>query len=105
MGIKYKTYKDTVPVLLGCAFNLFALCIQWTNSDECARPCPVGCPFPVPNFNHNAAFHMLGIMAGFPTIVGFGGICHELEAPDGMPYFGLYARDRHLKPNYKRPHA
>jgi hypothetical protein len=91
-GYKYNVWKDALNAVSGALLLLFALFVQVGNSDVCAQPCPEGCPFPLPNLNHNATFHLLACVALGPMVVGFLGICYELESPDGMPYFNLFAR-------------
>jgi len=87
------TYKDTLPLVGGCACMILGICFATMAGFVCANPCPEQCPFGVPNFNHNAMFHVVALI-GVPFLVhGISGICFELEDPDGMPYFDMGLRN------------
>lgn len=100
-AVKYQAWRDSRSVLVGCLLNFLALTVQFANSNTCARPCPEDCMLFAPNFNHNAAFHLIALCALVPTVDGLLGVCQELEDPDGMPYFDINERRVKLAPNYK----
>lgn len=58
----YDVYKNSKVFLLfisGFLFWLIAALVQVSLGSACSKPCPTDCPLPVPNFNHNALFHIL----------------------------------------------
>lgn len=87
------TYRDTMPLVGGCLCMILGICGGALASFYCGKSCPAGCPLAVPNFNHNALFHVLGIFAVPFLAQGMAGVCYELEDPDGMPYFDMGARN------------
>ena len=85
MGSKIRSFRRCCYSLLPCSCLLIGLIgfwIQVTYGRTCGVPCPSECPswIPIPNFNHNAIFHIFG--AGYNIVFGFWVLmfCDELES-------------------------
>lgn len=61
---------------------------QMMVADKCGVTCPVDCPswIPVPNFNHNAVFHMFLVVSNILSGIWACRFCKEIES-DMAPYY------------------
>ena len=65
--------------IVGTMLILAAVGLQFSLGATCGVPCPKDCVLPAPDFNHNAAFHLIMALSVILVTVEITKICRSID--------------------------